>query len=317
MGTLSWLSFGSSLSSVAAAALGALLVRRLRSGLRPVEYLEPAEQAVGSGAVVELGRASRNLRMPLSPCESARVMEGFEEWAVEVAPEIRLHGRSGGDGPAVVLLHGHPRAHTTWHRVAPALAQRGLTVVCPDLRGYGRSSKPPPDERHERYCDRTMAHDVVALMAHVGHERFAVTGHDRGQGVAYRTALDHPERVTALAVLDGLPHVEQAERVDAKFATQWWHWFFFAGSPHAERVIDLEHDRQDRAEERRITCPTLVGWSVKDDMEDLYGDLVPLWEPWVSGPISRARIDSGHHMAEENPQQLAQVLGDLLLTDLR
>ncbi|MFL6165096.1 MAG: alpha/beta fold hydrolase [Ornithinibacter sp.] len=294
------------------------------------------------------------------------MMTGFDEWDVEVAPDVRLHGRSGGDGPPVVLLHGHPRAHTTWYRVAPELARRGLTVVCPDLRGYGRSSTPEPDGQHERYSNRTMAHDVVALMRHSGHERFAVVGHDRGQGVAYRTALDHPERVTALAVLDGLPHLEQAERVDARFATQWWHWFFFAGSPHAERVItadpdawygldaatraamgeenfdyvraalhdpatvramledyraglsiDLDHDRRDRAEGRRIMCPTLVAWSVDDDMEDLYGDLVPLWEPWVSGPISRARIDSGHHMAEESPLQLARVLGDFLLADPR
>ncbi len=86
-----------------------------------------------------------------------------------------------------------------------------------------------PDERHERYSNRSMAYDVVALMTHLGHELFAVAGHDRGHEVAYRTALDHPERVTALAVLDGLPHVEQVERVDANFATQWWHWVFFAG----------------------------------------------------------------------------------------
>jgi len=291
----------------------------------------------------------------------SQLMPGFVEWDVEVAPGVALHGRSAGTGRAVVLLHGHPRAHTTWYRVAPELVRRGLSVVCADLRGYGRSSKPPPDEAHERYCDRTMAQDVVALMSRLGHEVFAVVGHDRGQGVAYRTAMDHPDRVTALAVLDGLPHIEQVERVDARFATQWWHWFFFAGSPHAERVItsdpdawygldarareamgednfdyvsaalhdpltvramledyragmgvDLEHDRQDRAEGRRIQCPTLVAWSVRDDMEDLYGDLVPLWEPWVSGPISRARIDSGHHMAEENPEQLARVLHDFL-----
>jgi haloacetate dehalogenase len=289
------------------------------------------------------------------------MMPGFAEWDVEVAPGVALHGRSAGTGPAVVLLHGHPRAHTTWHRVAPDLVSRGLTVVCPDLRGYGRSSKPTPDPAHERYCDRTMANDVVELMAHFGHTEFAVVGHDRGQGVAYRTALDHPERVAALAVLDGLPHIEQVERVDARFATQWWHWFFFAGSPHAERVItadpdawyglgaqakgemgadnfeyvsaalhdpltvramledyragmgiDLEHDRQDRARGRRIECPTLVAWSIQDDMEDLYGDLVPLWQPWVSGPITRARIDSGHHMAEQNPEQLARELDDFL-----
>ena len=118
------------------------------------------------------------------------MMPGFDEWDVEVGPGVRLHGRSGGSGPPVVLLHGHPRANTTWHRVAPELTARGLTVVCPDLRGYGRSSKPAPGENHEEYCDRTMAQDVVALMSDLGHERFAVAGHDRGQGVAYRTAMD-------------------------------------------------------------------------------------------------------------------------------
>ena len=287
------------------------------------------------------------------------MMAGFEEWDVDLGRGITIHGRSGGTGPAVALLHGHPRAHTTWHRVAPLLVEQGFAVVCPDLRGYGRSSKPVPDEAHETYCDRAMAGDVAGLMTRLGHEVFTVVGHDRGQGVAYRTAMEHPDRVTALAVLDGLPHVEQVERVDARFATEWWHWFFFAGSPHAERVInadpdawyglderartamgaenfayvaaalhdpdtvramledyraglgvDVEHDRADRSAGRTIRCPTLVAWSVHDDMEDLYGDLVPLWEPWVSGPLTRARIDSGHHMAEENPEQLARVLGD-------
>lgn len=114
------------------------------------------------------------------------MMPGFDEWDVEVAPGVVIHGRSGGTGPPIVLLHGHPRAHTTWYRVAPNLARRGLAVLCPDLRGYGRSSKPAPDEEHERYGDRTMADDVVALVRRLGHETFAVAAHDRGQGVAHR-----------------------------------------------------------------------------------------------------------------------------------
>ena len=153
-----------------------------------------------------------------------------------------MHGRSSGTGPAVVLLHGHPRTHATWHRVAPYLAEAGYTVICPDLRGYGRSSKPEPDDAHETYGDRSMAADVVALAAELGHDEFVVVGHDRGQGVAYRTALDHPERVRKLAVLDGIPLLESVERVDATFASAWWHWFFFAGSPHAERVINADPD---------------------------------------------------------------------------
>jgi haloacetate dehalogenase len=165
---------------------------------------------------------------------------GFDEWDLPVAPGITLHGRSGGTGPPVLLLHGHPRTHATWHRVAPDLAAEGFTVVCPDLRGYGRSSKPEPDPEHRVYCDRTMAADLTALMTALGHEQFAVAGHDRGAYVAYRTALDAPQRVTALAIGDGVPLVEALERVDADFAASWWHWFFFGASPHAERVITAD-----------------------------------------------------------------------------
>jgi len=292
-----------------------------------------------------------------------RVFEGFTEWDIEVAPEVVLHGRHGGEGPAILLLHGHPRTHTTWHQVAPRLAEAGLSVVCPDLRGYGRSSKPAPDERHETYCDRAMAHDAAVLMATLGHERFVVAGHDRGCGVAYRAALDHPERVQGLAVLDGIPFLEAVGRADARFATAWWHWFFFAGSPHAERVInadvsawygldedlrssmgaenfdylanalrnpatvlamledyraglgiDVEHDRGDKEAGRRIACPTLVAWSIRDDLEELYGDPAAIWQSWVSGPLTSARIDSGHHMAEENPDQLTAALLELTKT---
>lgn len=286
---------------------------------------------------------------------------GFTEWDRELPTGVTIHGRSGGAGPPVVLLHGHPRAHTTWHRVAPQLVAAGYTVICPDLRGYGRSSKPEPDAEHVVYSAAAKAEDIVALATSLGHDRFAVVGHDRGMGVAYTCALDHPASVTALAVLDAVPRLEADARVDTRFATEWWHWFFFAGSPHAERAItadpdawyrldesarqsmgaenfeyvasairrpdtiramledyraglsaDLDHDRQAKAQGRRIGCPTLVGWSIHDDMEHLYGDPAALWKDWVSGPLTTARIDSGHHMAEENPDQLAAVLAQFL-----
>ncbi|GAA1680560.1 alpha/beta hydrolase [Glycomyces endophyticus] len=165
---------------------------------------------------------------------------GFEEWDLKVTPGVVLHGRSGGAGPAVVLLHGHPRTHATWYRVAPALAAAGYFVVCPDLRGYGRSSKPEPDAEHLLYSDRAMAADVAGLMSVLGHERFAVVGHDRGAYAAFRTAMDFPDRVAALAVCDGVPILEALERADAKFAARWWHWFFYGASPHAERVITAD-----------------------------------------------------------------------------
>jgi haloacetate dehalogenase len=164
----------------------------------------------------------------------------FEDFQLEHVDtgDVIVRVRYGGTGPAVVLLHGHPRTHTTWYAVAPALARAGYTVVCPDLRGYGRSGKPASDADHTPYSKRAMAADVVALMDHMGHERFAVVGHDRGSYVAYRTALDHPDRVTKLVVMDGVPVVEALERCDARFAAMWWHWWFFAQTAKpAERVI--------------------------------------------------------------------------------
>ncbi|MGA8979129.1 MAG: alpha/beta hydrolase, partial [Pedococcus sp.] len=167
------------------------------------------------------------------------IFEGFELASVAVDEGVSLRVRSAGAGAPVVLLHGHPRTLTTWYRVAPLLLEAGYTVVCPDLRGYGQSSTPGPDDDHSTYSDRAMARDVVALMGELGHERFAVVGHDRGSYVAYRTALDHPDNVTKLAVLDGVPIVEALERADARFAELWWHWFFFS-SAHAVRVVNAD-----------------------------------------------------------------------------
>ncbi len=121
------------------------------------------------------------------------MFEGFEEDHVEVGDGVHLRFRHGGSGPPVVLLHGHPRTHTTWHRVAPLLKGR-RTVICPDLRGYGSSSKPPTTPDHARYSKRAMAMDVLRLMEALGHERFAVVGHDRGSYVAFRLAMDHRKR---------------------------------------------------------------------------------------------------------------------------
>jgi haloacetate dehalogenase len=131
------------------------------------------------------------------------VFDGFTLERVDVGEAV-LRVRHGGAGPAVLLLHGHPRTHATWHRVAPLLA-RSHTVVCPDLRGYGESSKPPTTPGHEPYAKRAMAADCLALMGALGHQRFAVVGHDRGAYVALRMALDHRAAVTALAVLDAVP----------------------------------------------------------------------------------------------------------------
>lgn len=114
------------------------------------------------------------------------IFEGFAQHRVEVDAGVLLRVRTAGQGPPVVLLHGHPRTHTTWYRVAPALVAAGHSVICPDLRGYGQSVGPEPDAAHERYCDRVMAQDVATLMSNLGHSQFGVVGHDRGSYVAYR-----------------------------------------------------------------------------------------------------------------------------------
>ncbi|GGF54017.1 hydrolase [Marmoricola endophyticus] len=168
------------------------------------------------------------------------MFEGFELVAVEVADGVRIRARVGGSGPPVVLVHGHPRTHTTWHLVAPMLASAGFTVVCPDLRGYGQSSTVAPLPDHSQASKRAMADDIVALTSSLGHPRFAIAGHDRGSYVAFRAAMDHPTVITRLAVLDSIPIGEALARADATFATAWWHWFFFAQPHIPERVINAD-----------------------------------------------------------------------------
>jgi haloacetate dehalogenase len=288
--------------------------------------------------------------------------EGFTEERVDVGGGVVLRVRHGGDGPPVVLLHGHPRTHTSWHRVAPRLVAAGHTVVCPDLRGYGRSSKPPTTGDHAPYSKRAMAGDVVSLLRELGHDWFAVVGHDRGSYVAMRTAMDHAERVTHLAVLDSIPIVEHLDRADSRFAAAWWHWFFFAQPGKPERAItadpaawygahapgkrkamgpenhadylaaisdpdtvramledyraglgvDRAADDADRAAGRRITCPTLVLWSRRDDLEDLFGDPLKIWADWTTDLRGGGPVDSGHHMAEDAPEEVAAALAPFL-----
>ena len=129
-----------------------------------------------------------------------------------------------GNGPPLLLIHGYPQTHVMWHKQAGALSER-FTVVAPDLRGYGDSAKPPGDADHATYSKRTMAADLVGVMAHLGHDAFMVAGHDRGARVAYRMALDHPAAVTRLAVLDIVPTKAIFDATDRTIATAYFHWF--------------------------------------------------------------------------------------------
>ena len=150
--------------------------------------------------------------------------------------DVVLRVRHGGEGPPVLLLHGHPRTHVTWHAVAERLAPFH-TVVCPDVRGYGQSGKPEPAEDHYPHSKRAAAGDCAELMRLLGHERYATVGHDRGGQVALRLALDRPEEVAALALGDTVPISEHLRRCDDRFASAWWHWFFYAQADKPERAI--------------------------------------------------------------------------------
>jgi haloacetate dehalogenase len=200
-----------------------------------------------------------------------------------------------------------------------------------------------------------MADDCLAVMRRLGHERFAVVGHDRGAYVTTRLALDHPEAVSALSVLDAVPIAEALQRCDARFAARWWHWFFFGQTDKpAERVInadpdgwykgtteqmgadayedyrsanhdpatvhamcedyraglgvDREHEEADRTAARRIGCPVQVLWATRDDMAYLYGDVLSVWRDWAADRLDGGPIASGHHIAEDAPEDLVTAL---------
>lgn len=164
------------------------------------------------------------------------MFDGFAEFDIAVSGTT-IHGRRGGDGPPLLLLHGIPETHLMWHRVAPALAERH-TVVVTDLRGYGDSGTPPSADDHAPYAMRELARDQVEVMRSLGFAQFGVAGHDRGARCAYRIALDHPDAVTGLAVLDIVPTGTAFERADVRFSLGYWVWTFLAApAPVPETLI--------------------------------------------------------------------------------
>jgi haloacetate dehalogenase len=171
--------------------------------------------------------------------QQAGLFPGFSARDVE-AGGVAVHAVIGGSGPPLLLLHGYPQTHAIWHKVAPRLANR-FTVVCADLRGYGDSGKPPTDSRHAPYSKREMAKDLVDCMRQLGFPRFRLAGHDRGGRVAHRLAMDHPEAVERLAVLDISPTLAMYEATDMAFARAYWHWFFLIQkAPLPETMIGAD-----------------------------------------------------------------------------
>ncbi len=287
-------------------------------------------------------RVNRNL---IEGQTMAGFFEGFTEQYVTTSHgEIRL--RHGGSGFPILLLHGHPRTHTTWFRVAPRLA-RHFSVVCADMPGFGRSYQPKTLADSSGKAKAAALHECMAIL---GHDRFGIAGHDRGSYRAFRLAMDFPESVSGLVVMDGIPIYEVLSRADWRFAKSWWHWFFFAQSEKAEAAIrsnpelwypaeaaigsgnnrdyltatrdpevvrgmladyraglefDYDDDKRDKESDRHLQCPLGVLWSRQDDMERLYGDPADPWSDWSDRIVLRHGIESGHHMAEESPDEVA------------
>lgn len=168
------------------------------------------------------------------------MFDGFDHERIDVG-EATINLRRGGEGPPLLLLHGHPQTHVTWHKVAPRLAEQ-FTLIVPDLRGYGESTGPPEPETAD-YSNRAMANDMVAVMDELGYDEYRLAGHDRGGRVAYRYTLDHPERIERLATLDIVPTLEMAERMDYRLAKRMYHWLFLAQPyPMPETLINANPD---------------------------------------------------------------------------
>ncbi|MFF0739938.1 alpha/beta fold hydrolase [Streptomyces sp. NPDC004111] len=185
------------------------------------------------------------------------LFEGFETLTVPGADGVPVHVRTAGQGPSLLLLHGFPQTHAMWHAVAPRLAE-DFTVVVTDLRGYGASGGPAAgaDRPGAGHSKRAMAADQVRVMAALGHERFSLAGHDRGARCAYRLALDHPERVERLAVLDVVPTANALADIDAEGARQLWRWFVL-GQPYPvpERLIAADPEGFLFAAHRALFAP--------------------------------------------------------------
>ena len=221
------------------------------------------------------------------------------ETAEVATKETTIFLRHRGNGPPLLLLHGFPQTHLMWRDVAPLLAA-DFTVICADLPGYGQSGCPASDLEHMPYSKRAMAHDLVGVMAQLGFERFAVAGHDRGARVAYRMALDHPRRVTRLAVLDVVPTGVAWNRADADFALGFWPWSLLAQpEPLPERILAAAADAIiDSAFDKWGSAPRIFPPEIRESYAK------PLRDPRHAHAIceeyrAAAEIDREHDEADQ------------------
>jgi haloacetate dehalogenase len=273
----------------------------------------------------------------------APMLEHFETLTV-ARDGVQLHSRAAGQGPALLLLHGHPQSMAMWHAVAPALAARHRVVLM-DLRGYGDSSRPAADAQHLNHSKREMALDAMAVMRAHGFERFDVLAHDRGARVAHRLAVDHPQAVGRVMLLDIAPTLAMYANTSEAFARAYWHWFaLIQPAPLPEALIDSDPVRYVRsvmggrhaglapftpealAEYERCAAIVGTGTSICEDYRAsatidlehvLWGehgavgrcfDVLALWRERAA-QVTGQSVPCGHYLAEEQPEQvLAQAL---------
>jgi haloacetate dehalogenase len=310
-----------------------------------------------SGAALSLALMSkRAAAQSLDTITSAA--SGHVEGAEIEVGDNTIFVRRYGSGAPLLMVHGFPRTSLMWRYMAPQLASNH-TVVCVDLRGYGRSGVPDSTEDHYPYTKRVMGNELVALMDKLGFAKFDLVGHDRGGRVSYRLTLDHPEKVRRLAVFDVIPISEAWGHADTKFAMTFWPWSllsqkaplpekylvaapdavfdnpFGAGSfspdvkaeymqtyrdpvrahaiceeYRAAAGLDIEHDKVDQRESRRITCPMLHLWAAGGPLDTFYeqeGGPLGIWRKWANNVQGQA-IKGGHFFPEENPTETTELL---------
>jgi len=258
----------------------------------------------------------------------------------------------GGDGPPLLLIHGAPQSHVSWHIVAPQFA-KDHTVIMPDLRGYGDSSKSPDTPDHANYSKRAMALDMVEVMKHYGFDRFPVVGHDRGGRVGQRLALDHQDKVTHLTVLDIVPTYYLYTHVTIEFVQAYYHWFHqLRPAPVPENEIKAQNDaararatdpiqiewlrtastmenihamcedyraaasidlQHDKADlDKKITCPLSTLWGERGPMGRLY-DVLAIWKERGT-KVTGKGLPGGHNLMIDTPQQVVDEVRALMRT---
>ncbi len=272
--------------------------------------------------------------------------------------------RYAGNGPPLLMLHGNPQTHAMWHKIAPALIKR-YTIICPDIPGYGKSFKPKISKDHKNYSKVRMASYINEFMTLLGFNKFYFIGHDRGARIGHRLALNYPDKILKLILLDIIPTIEHFERTNKEFAMGYYHWFwlaqrypipesvinkapeewFFAHTSREKKdkdffapkalsdylecvknpetiraicedyraaaSIDLKDDEISRKQNIKIKMPILVLWGKKGKIEQWY-DPLPIWQKYCVQKVKGYGIDTGHYLAEENPDEIIKSINSFL-----